>query len=51
MKSATVTLIREGESSPMISKTYNESVRGIVDIVYTAFHVVFVLDNNNYAVL
>ena len=47
MKCATVTLIREGKSSPMLSKTYNESVRGIKDIVYTDYHVVFVLGNDN----
>jgi len=46
MKSATVTLILDGEISPMMSKTYQENIRGLIDIVYTPHHVVFVLKDN-----
>ena len=47
MKSATVTLIREGEVSPMMSRTYDENIRGISDIQYSAAHIVFVLIDGN----
>jgi hypothetical protein len=43
MKSASVTLIRDGEVSPMMAKTYQENIRGVIDIVYTPHHVVFIL--------
>jgi hypothetical protein len=47
MKSATVTLIREGEASPMMSRTYDENIRGISDIQPTPTHIVFVLNDGN----
>ena len=47
MKSASVTLIRDGEVSPMLAKTYNESIRGIVDIIYQPHHIVFILEDKS----
>jgi hypothetical protein len=47
MKTATVTLIRDREISPMMAKTFEENIRGVIDIVYTPFHVVFVLKNKS----
>jgi hypothetical protein len=47
MKSATVTLIRDGEISPMMSRTYVEEVRGISDIQSTPTHIVFELNDGN----
>lgn len=45
MKSASVTLVRDGEVSPMLAKTYQENIRGIIDIVYAPHHVVFILED------
>ena len=47
MKSASVTLIRDGEVSPMLAKTYDESIRGIVDIIYQPHHIVFILEDKS----
>ena len=47
MKSASVTLIRDGEVSPMLAKTYQENIRGVIDIVYAPYHVVFVLKDES----
>lgn len=45
MKTAIVTLIRDNVTSPMMTNTYNESVRGIVDIIYQPHHIVFILED------
>jgi len=47
MKSASVTLIRDGEVSSMLAKTYNESIRGIVDIIYQPNYIVFILEDKS----
>lgn len=47
MKSAIVTLIREGEVSPMMINTYEETVRGILSIQYTPHHVVFQIQSGS----
>lgn len=47
MRTATVTLIREGEVSPFVSRTYDENIRGIVDIKPTPTHIMFVLSDGN----
>lgn len=47
MKSASVTLVRDGEVSPMLAKTYQENIRGIIDIVYAPHHVVFMLKDGS----
>jgi hypothetical protein len=46
MKVASVELYRQGEVSPMVSKTYIEEVRGHVRIEWHPHHVAFVMKNN-----
>jgi hypothetical protein len=43
MKCATVVLLREAETSAVLNKTYEENIRGISDIKYTATHIIFEL--------
>lgn len=47
MKSACVTLIRDGDTSPMMNKTYDENIRGFNKIQYTPTHLIFELQNGN----
>lgn len=42
---AVVTLIREGETSAIMNRTYTEEVRGITKIDWTPTHVVFTLSD------
>jgi hypothetical protein len=46
MKVASVELYRDGEVSPMVSKTHIEEVRGHVRIEWTPHHVVFVMKDS-----
>ena len=46
MKVANVTLIRDGETSPMVSRTYTEEVRGFSRIEWSPSHVVFYMKDD-----
>jgi hypothetical protein len=43
---ASVELYRQGETSPMVAKTYHEEVRGVRKIEWTPRHVVFHMNDD-----
>ena len=46
MKVAIATLIRDGETSPMVTRTYVEEVRGFSRIEWSPSHVVFYMKDD-----